>query len=73
MGDKVEGWRDSVATLAGVAHRYPQTTYVGMQNSLQKEWAFVQRVTPDIGTAFQSVKDELLDTFLPDIFQGATS
>ena len=27
LGDKVEGWRDSVATLAGVASRYLKTAY----------------------------------------------
>ena len=35
LGDKVEGWRDSVANLAGVARRYLQTAYTGLQNSLQ--------------------------------------
>ena len=27
LGEKVEGWWDSVATLAGVAFRHPQTAY----------------------------------------------
>ena len=34
FGEKVYGWRDSVATLAGLARRHPQTTYVGLQKSL---------------------------------------
>ena len=41
MGEKVEGWQDSVATLAGVAHWHLQTAYAGLQKSLQQEWVFV--------------------------------
>ena len=32
---------------------HPQTSYTGLQKSLQQEWAFVQRVTPGIGPEFQ--------------------
>ena len=72
MGEKVEYWRDSVENLAEVARRHPQTTYVGLQKSLQKEGAFVQYVTLDTGMAFQVVEDELRDNFLPSLFQGST-
>ena len=58
------GWRDLVDTLDGVARRNPQNAYTGLQKSLQHEWAFMQRVTPVIGVAFQAVEDELWDTFL---------
>ena len=73
MGEKIEGWWDLVATLAGVAHQHPQIAYAGLQKSLQHEWAFVQCVTPGIGMAFQAVEDELRETFFPDLFQGDTS
>ena len=43
---KVEGWEESVKTLAGVDRKHPQFAYAGLQKSLQQEWAFVQRVTP---------------------------
>ena len=33
----------------------------------------MQRVTPGIGMAFQTVEDNLRDTFLPALFHGATS
>ena len=72
-GGKLEGWRDSVATLARVARRHPQTAYAGLQKSLHQECAFVQRVTPDTGMDFQMVEDELRDIFLLDFFQGATA
>ena len=60
-----------MATLAGMACRHPQTAYAVLQNSLQEEWSFVQRVTLDIGMAFQVVEDVLREIFLPALFQGA--
>ena len=42
--EKVEGWAESVQTLAGVACKQPQSAYAGLQKSLQQEWSFVQRV-----------------------------
>ena len=48
LARKVEGWAESVGTLAGVSRKYPQSAYARQQKSLQKERAFVQRVTPDI-------------------------
>ena len=59
--------------MSGVAHRHLQMAYTGLQKSLQQEWAFVQRVTPGIGMAFQTVKYEMRDTFLLTLFQGAMS
>ena len=38
---KVEGWAESVRTLAGVSRKHPQSAYAGLQKSLQQEWAFV--------------------------------
>ena len=55
LGEKVERWQDSVATLYQVARRHPHTAYSGLQQSLQKEWAFVQRVTLNIRMTFQAV------------------
>ena len=63
---------DSVATLAGVARRHPQTAYVGLQKFLQQEWDFVQSVTPGIWMVFQAVEDKLWDTFLLALFQRGT-
>ena len=72
LGEKAEGWGDSVATLAGVARWHPQTAYTGLQKFLHQEWAFVQRVTPDIGMEFQVAEDALRGIFLLHFFQGAT-
>ena len=52
LGEKIEGCWDSVDTLAGVAHRHPQTAYAGLKKYLQHEWAFVQRITTGKGMKF---------------------
>ena len=73
LGDKVEGWQDSVENLARVARRHPQTAFAGLQKSLHQEWSFVQHVTIEIEVAYQVVEYAMRDTFLPALFQGATA
>ena len=72
LGTKVEGWTESIATLAGVALKHPQSAYAGPQKSLQQEWAFVQRVTPGVGAAFAPVEEALREVFLSALFRGLT-
>ena len=38
LARKVDGWADSVGTLAGVARKHRQSAYAGIQKSLQQEW-----------------------------------
>ena len=68
--ENVEGWTESVRTLSGVSCKHPQSAYVGLQKSLQQEWAFMQRVTPVIGDAFGPVEEEIATVFLPELFKG---
>ena len=67
---KVEGWSESVRTLAGMARKHPQSAYAGLQKSIQQEWSFVQRVTPGIGDAFGPVEEEIATVFLRELFRG---
>ena len=69
----MEVWQYLVEITYRVAGKHTQTSYAGMKNPLQQEWAFVQRITPDIGTTFHPVEDELRDAFLLALFKGATS
>ena len=48
LAEMVQGWEDSVKNLAGVARNHPHSAYAGLKNSLQQEWAFMQRFTPSI-------------------------
>ena len=73
MEEKLEGWKSLVAIIAVVVGKHPQTTYAGLQKSLQQEWDFVQHVTPYIGTSLHTMEDSLRDAFLLDLFKGYTS
>ena len=72
LGKKLEGWTESIATLAGVDIKHPQSAYAGLHKALQQEWDFVQRVTPGVGAAFSPVEESLQEVFVPDLFQGLT-
>ena len=72
LEEKVQGWKESVAILAGVALKHLKSAYAGLQNSLQQEWNFVQSMTPGVGAAFSPVKEALREVFVPTFFQGLT-
>ena len=72
LGKKIQGWKELVAILAGVALKHPQSAYAGMQKSLQQECDFVQRVTPGVGAAFGLVEEALWEVFVPVLFRGLT-
>ena len=59
-----------MAILVGVAQKHSQSAYAGLQNSLQQEWAFVQRVTPGVGDSFGPVETALKETFVPALIEG---
>ena len=40
LKEKVQGWKELVSVLAGVAQKHPQSAYAGLQKSLQQEWDF---------------------------------
>ena len=70
LKEKVQGWKESVSVLAGVAHKHLQSAYAGLQKSLQQEWSFVQRVTLGVGGAFGPVEEALQEIFVPALFIG---
>jgi hypothetical protein len=64
---KIDLWMEGIKELAIVAPIYPQSTYDGMQISLQAEWTFIQRVVQGIGPKFPGIKDAMQMTFLPSL------
>ena len=48
---QIQTWVKGIKKLATVAHRFPQTAYAGLVQSLQSEWTYLQRVVPDCGMA----------------------
>ena len=69
LKEKIKGWTESVAILAGVSQNHPQSAYAGLQKSLQQEWAFGQRVTPGVGDSFGTVEKALRETFVLALFE----
>ena len=65
---KVKDWVFGIKELAKVATRYPQAAYAGLASSLQLEWQYLQRVTPDVGLRFAPLESALAEIFLPALF-----
>ena len=49
LSEKITGWMDLVEVLARLELQHLQTDYDGLQKSFHQEWAFIQRVTPNMG------------------------
>lgn len=54
---------------ARVARQFPQTAYAGMVKSLQREWQYLQQVTPGAAESFEPVKEALHNSFLPSLLE----
>jgi hypothetical protein len=67
---QVQQWITGVHSLAAAARRYPQTAYAGLSQSLQSEWQYLQRVTPDIAPAFAPLEAALATVFLPALLDA---
>ena len=70
LARKVAGWAESVETIAGVSRNHLQSAYSGLQRSVQQEWAFMQRVTPGIGSTFCLLEKALQETLFLALFEG---
>jgi hypothetical protein len=68
---QVEQWVAGVHLLSKVARRYPQTAYAGLSKSLQAEWQYVQRVTPNIDQAFAPLETAIAEIFLPALLDSS--
>ena len=67
---QVQQWVEGVHRLAAAARRYPQTAYAGLSQSLQSEWQYLQRVTPDIAPAFAPLETAIATVFLPALLEA---
>ena len=70
LAAKIKGWSEAVEIFAGVAPKHPQSTYAGLQKSLQQEWVFMQRVTLGVGKGFGPVETALKETSVLAFFEG---
>jgi hypothetical protein len=67
---QIDRWVNGIKSLSMVARRYPQTAYAGLTHSLQAEWQYLQRVTPNIDQAFAPVEAAITQVFLPALFDA---
>ena len=67
---QVQQWVEGVHRLAAAARRYPQTAFAGLSQSLQSEWQYLQRVTPDLAPAFAPLEAAIATVFLPALLDA---
>jgi hypothetical protein len=72
MDDKIDHWVEEIKQIALVSKSYPQSTYAGMQQLLQVEWAFVHRLVRCIGSKFYGLQKAIQEEFLPSLFGKLT-
>ena len=70
LDEKVQVCTELARKLSGVDCKHPQSSYSRLQKSLQQEWAFVKKSTPNIGDAFGPIKKALRESLMPDLFKG---
>ena len=56
---KIERWRRGINTLNNFATHYPQSAYAAFTRSLQSEWQYVQRVSPDCYNFFSALNKDV--------------
>ena len=70
---QIQDWIAGVKSLAQAARRYPQTAHAGLARSLQAEWQYLQRVTPDIAPAFAPLEEAIATVFLPALLDASVA
>ena len=54
--------------IAKLAKWNPQTSYTGLQRSLQQEWTFIQRVVKMDKDLFKDIEIKLKEKYIPTLF-----
>ena len=73
VAQKMRMWFDCVRHLSDVANVQPQAAHAAVSRSLQFEWSFLQRVTPNCTAAFVLLRDAIHHQFYPAILGGPVS
>ena len=64
---KVLQWTQYVEILSSIAVDQPQVAYIALVKSLQSEWIFLQRVTPNYSDLFGDIESALFTLFIPSL------
>ena len=64
-----------MVVMAGVVHQHLQTAYSRLKKNLKQKLVFnqIQSVIPGIGEVFYPFEEALQNSFLLDLFHGATT
>ena len=65
---KVQDWINLINILSDIAITQPQATYCAYTKSLQNDWTFLQRVTPDCHSLFTDLESAITSTLNPALF-----
>ena len=55
MDEKVETWVVGVKRLSGFVRGFPHAAYTSLMMSLQKDWQFIQSITPGVDNCFPAL------------------
>ena len=61
-------WKSLISKLVLIAESQPQLAYSAFTRSLQSQWTYFQRVTPNCGTFFDPLEDIITRQLLPTLF-----
>ncbi len=73
LGEKVDGWTQTVEVMATIAEKFPQTVYAGFTFCLQNKWQYVQRVISDTGAFFAPLEVSIRSKLIPALLGIAPS
>ena len=68
ISDQVNEWKSLISKLVLIAESQPQLAYSAFTRSLQSQWTYFQRVTPNCGTFFDPLEDIITRQLLPTLF-----
>ena len=66
IANKVGDWVYSIRILAGAARAYPQSAHSAIQRSVQQEWQYLRRTTPNMELCFHLLLGKAMqEEFIP--------
>ena len=65
VNKKVQDWINLINVLSDIAITQPQAAYCAYTKSLQNDWTFLQRVTPDCHSLFTDLESVITSTLIP--------
>ena len=68
VSSKLGLWSHYMELLSNITADQPQLAFIALTRSLQQEWLYLQRVTPNCSELFADIEYLLVNRFLPSLF-----